>query len=151
MLSLLDKGMNNKGRKRFTTNGCMKAGQLFNILSVPNRLPKWLQFNIEGGGSLMVMNVTASKREGKTWPQPPWPRATVGEGKARGPTGALMLINILVSYPTRWSFSFILGPLHWSSSWQWQPSLWPSVSGFIPQKQPGKLTLGVFRIYWVTQ
>ena len=29
----------------------------------------------------------------------------------------------LVSYPTRWSFSFILGPLHWSSSWQWQPSI----------------------------
>ena len=23
--------------------------------------------------------------------------------------------NPLVSYPTRWSFSFILGPLHWSS------------------------------------
>ena len=37
------------------------------------------------------------EREGKTWPphpQPPWPRATVGEGKARGPTGALMLVNI---------------------------------------------------------
>ena len=29
----------------------------------------------------------------------------------------------LVSYPSRWSFSFILGPLHWSSSWQWQPSM----------------------------
>ena len=24
----------------------------------------------------------------------------------------------LVSYPARWSFSFTLGPLHWSSSWQ---------------------------------
>ena len=23
---------------------------------------------------------------------------------------------VLVSYPTRWSFSFILGPLHWSST-----------------------------------
>ena len=51
-----------------------------------------------------IMNVTASKREGKTWPphpQPPWPdqwpRATVGEGKARGPTGALLLINIHAS------------------------------------------------------
>ena len=29
----------------------------------------------------------------------------------------------LVSYPARWSFSFTLGPLHWSFSWQkksWQ-------------------------------
>ena len=25
----------------------------------------------------------------------------------------------VVSYPTRWSFSFILGPLHWSSNIQW--------------------------------
>ena len=33
------------------------------------------------------------------------------------------LHSMLVSYPTRWSFSFILGPLHWSSSWQWQPSI----------------------------
>ena len=29
----------------------------------------------------------------------------------------------LVSYPSRWSFSFILGPLHWSYSWQWQPCI----------------------------
>ena len=29
----------------------------------------------------------------------------------------------LVSYQSRWSFSFILGLLHWSSSWQWQPCI----------------------------
>ena len=28
--------------------------------------------------------------------------------------------SVLVSYPTRWSFSFILGPLHWSSNIQGQ-------------------------------
>ena len=28
----------------------MRAEQLFNISSVPNRSPKWLQYNIEGGG-----------------------------------------------------------------------------------------------------
>ena len=27
---------------------------------------------------------------------------------------------LVVSYQSRWSFSFILGPLHWSSSWQWR-------------------------------
>ena len=31
--------------------------------------------------------------------------------------------HTLVSYPSRWSFFFILGPLHWSSSWQWQPCI----------------------------
>ena len=37
----------------------------------------------------------------------------------------------VVSYPTRCSFSFILGPLHWSSSWQWQPCIvYPSVDFF---------------------
>ena len=29
--------------------------------------------------------------------------------------------SFLVIYPSRWSFSFTLEPLHWSSSWQWQP------------------------------
>ena len=29
----------------------------------------------------------------------------------------------VVSYPSIWSFSFILAPLHWSSSWQWQPCI----------------------------
>jgi len=29
----------------------------------------------------------------------------------------------LDSHWTRWSFSFILGPLHWSFSWQWQPCI----------------------------
>ena len=39
------------------------------------------------------------------------------------------LHSMLVSYPTRWSFSFILGPLHWSSSWQWQPSIFLTSRG----------------------
>ena len=88
---------------------------------------------------------------------------------------------LVVSYQSRWSFSFILGPLHWSSSWQWrhciagcrsfQTLLWAELADFAqfflqkvsfiyvtkpqnlsgmvwrrftPQKQPGKLTLGVF-------
>lgn len=87
----------------------------------------------------------------------------------------------LDSHPTRWSFSFILGPLHWSFSWQWQPCiavcglfrtlLWTELAdfaqflqnvsfiyvmkpqiclmwfwrGFTPNKQPWKLTLGVFQ------
>ena len=29
----------------------------------------------------------------------------------------------LIIYSARWSFSFILGPLHWSSNWQWQPCI----------------------------
>ena len=29
----------------------------------------------------------------------------------------------LVSHPGRWSFSLLLGPLHWSSSRQWQPCI----------------------------
>ena len=29
----------------------------------------------------------------------------------------------LVSYPSRWSLSFIFGFLWWSSSWQWQPHI----------------------------
>ena len=33
------------------------------------------------------------------------------------------LCSYLVSDPSRWSFSFLLGPLHWSSSWQWQPCI----------------------------
>ena len=35
----------------------------------------------------------------------------------------IWVVILVVSYPTRWSFSFILGPLNWSSSWQWQPSI----------------------------
>ena len=35
----------------------------------------------------------------------------------------VVALHELVSYPSRWSFSFTLGPLHWSSSWQWQPSI----------------------------
>ena len=38
-------------------------------------------------------------------------------------TSSLTFRHYVVSFPTRWSFSFILGPLHWSSSWQWQPSI----------------------------
>ena len=75
----------------------------------------------------------------------------------------------IVSYPARWSFSLILGPLHWrlivsdpavdriGRFWPFflqnvsfiqvtkPQNLFRMVWRYFPQNQPGKLTLGVFQ------
>ena len=55
-----------------------------------------------------------------------WPRRQGPAAKQRSRQRAALFQAsraCLVSHPSRWSFSFILGPLHWSSSWHRQPSI----------------------------